>query len=60
MTAISLLTISICGREPIAYINVYTFASYIKLPSLILEPVLDPSVNGLDHNPESITVRFYS
>ena len=60
MTAISPLTISIYSREPIAYIGAYTFASYIKLLSLILELVLDPSVNGLDRNLRSAAVRFYS
>ena len=60
MTAIGPLIIGIYNRELIVYIGAYTFVSYIKLPSLILEPVLVASVNGLDHNPESITVRFYS
>jgi len=60
MTAISLLIISICGGELIAYIGVYTFVSYIKLPSLVLEPSFDLLVNGLDRNLGSVAVRFYS
>ena len=60
VTAIGPLTIGICGGEPIACISAYTFVSYIKLPSLVLELVLDPSVNGLDRNLESTAVRFYS
>jgi hypothetical protein len=54
------LIISIYSREPIAYIGVYTFASCIKLLSLVLELVLDPSVNGLDRNLRSVAVRFCS
>jgi hypothetical protein len=60
VTAIGPLTIGICGGEPIACVGAYTFASCTKLPSLVLEPVLDPSVNGLDRNPGSAAVRFCS
>jgi hypothetical protein len=60
VTAISLVTISICGRELIAYIGAYTFVSYIKLPSLVLKPSFNLLVNGLDCNLGSIAMRFCS
>jgi hypothetical protein len=60
MTAISLLTISIYSRELIAYIGVYTFVSYVKLPSLVLKLSFNPLVNGLNYNLRSIAIRFCS